>query len=101
MTDFNMFTFNGRVFPGTEPLVVRTGERVRIRLGNLSMDEHPIHLHGYRFQVTGTDGGPVPTSAQWPETTVLVPVGSDARHRVRRRRTRATGRSTATSRTTR
>jgi FtsP/CotA-like multicopper oxidase with cupredoxin domain len=76
MTEFNMFTFNSRVFPGTEPLVVRTGQRVRIRIGNLSMDEHPIHIHGHRFRVTGTDGGPVPKSAQWPETTVLVPVGS-------------------------
>jgi hypothetical protein len=76
MTDFNMFTFNSRVFPGTDPLVVRTGQRVRIRIGNLSMDEHPIHIHGHSFRVTGTDGGPVPKSAQWPETTVLVPVGS-------------------------
>jgi FtsP/CotA-like multicopper oxidase with cupredoxin domain len=76
MTDFNVFTFNSRVFPGTEPLVVRTGQRVRIRIGNLSMDEHPIHIHGHSFRVTGTDGGPVPKSAQWPETTVLVPVGS-------------------------
>ncbi|MBI2923513.1 MAG: copper oxidase [Planctomycetes bacterium] len=76
MTDFNMFTFNSRIFPGTEPLVVRTGQRVRIRLGNLSMDDHPIHLHGHAFRVTGTDGGQVPESARWPETTVLVPVGA-------------------------
>jgi FtsP/CotA-like multicopper oxidase with cupredoxin domain len=76
MTDFNIFTFNSKVFPATETLVVKTGDRVRIRLGNLSMDEHPIHLHGHHFQVTGTDGGRVPTSAQWPESTVLVPVGA-------------------------
>jgi hypothetical protein len=50
---------------------------VRIRLGNLSpMDHHPIHLHGVNFHVTATDGGYVPASAQRPETTVLVPVGS-------------------------
>jgi FtsP/CotA-like multicopper oxidase with cupredoxin domain len=76
MTDFNTFTFNGRAYPGTAPLVVKTGDRVRVRLGNLSMDSHPIHLHGYAFQVTGTDGGRVPPSARWPETTVNVPVGS-------------------------
>jgi FtsP/CotA-like multicopper oxidase with cupredoxin domain len=76
MTDFNLFTFNGRVFPGTEPLVVRTGQRVRIRIGNLSMDDHSIHNHDHTFRVTGTDGGPIPPSAQWPEATVLVPVGS-------------------------
>jgi hypothetical protein len=68
---------NARAFPGTEPLVVKTGERVRIRFGNLSaMDHHPIHLHGHYFKVTATDGGTIPISAQWPETTVLVPVGS-------------------------
>lgn len=76
MTDFNMFTFNSRIYPGTSPLVVRTGQRVRIRVGNLSMDSHPIHLHGFQFAITGTDGGPIAPSAQWPETTVNVPVGS-------------------------
>ncbi|WP_144370281.1 copper oxidase [Myxococcus stipitatus] len=77
MTDFNLLTFNAKAFPGTEPLVVRQGERVRIRMGNLSaMDHHPIHLHGYHFRITETDAGPIPASAQWPETTVLVPVGS-------------------------
>jgi manganese oxidase len=77
MVEFNILTMNARAFPGTEPLVVRTGERVRIRFGNLSaMDHHPIHLHGYQFNVTATDAGEIPASAQWPEITVLVPVGS-------------------------
>ncbi|MBN4050145.1 copper oxidase [Desulfobulbus sp. AH-315-M07] len=76
MSDFNMLTFNGRAYPGTTPLVIKTGERVRIRFGNFSaMDHHPIHLHGYHFKITGTDGEHIPTSAQWPETTVLVSVG--------------------------
>jgi hypothetical protein len=77
MTDFNLLTLNGRVFPGTEHLLAQVGERVRIRLGNLSaMDHHPIHLHGYYFTVTETDGGVIPPAGRWPETTVLVPVGS-------------------------
>jgi len=77
MGDFNLLTFNGKAFPGTAPLLVGTGERVRIRIGNLSpMDHHPIHLHGLSFEVTGTDGGEVPPSARWPETTVLVPTGA-------------------------
>ncbi|MBW1802875.1 MAG: copper oxidase [Deltaproteobacteria bacterium] len=77
MTDFNIITFNGKVFPDTHPLVAQLGDRVRIRFGNLSaMDHHPIHLHGYAFHVVETDGGPVPARARWPETTVLVPVGS-------------------------
>lgn len=77
MNDFNLLTFNSKAFPGTDALVVGRGERVRIRLGNLSaMDHHPIHLHGYYFKVTATDGGEIPQAGQWPETTVLVPTGS-------------------------
>ena len=76
MTDFNLFTFNSRVFPGTAPLVVRLGDRVRIRIANLSMDSHPIHIHGYNFKITGTDGGQISPSAQWPETSVNVPPGT-------------------------
>src|SRR4051795_11878231 len=50
---------------------------MRILLGNLSaMDHHPIHLHGYHFKLTATDGGDVAESAQQPESTVLTPVGS-------------------------
>jgi hypothetical protein len=77
MTDFNVLTFNSKAFPGTAPLVVKTGDRVRIRLGNLGpMDHHPIHLHGYSFHVTGSDGGTIQPSARTPQTTVLVPVGT-------------------------
>ena len=76
MSDFNVLTFNGCSFPITEPLVVKKGEKVRIRLGNLSqMDHHPIHLHGYKFKVTATDGDRIPLAAQMAETTALVAVG--------------------------
>lgn len=76
MTDFNMWTWNSRVFPGIDPLVAGLGDRVRIRVGNLTMTNHPIHLHGHRFHVTATDGGWVPDSAQYPEATTDVPVGA-------------------------
>ncbi|MES1174192.1 MAG: copper oxidase [Myxococcales bacterium] len=77
MMEFNLLTINGKVYPATDPLVVEKGQRVRIRIGNLSaMDHHPIHLHGYRFHITETDGGVIPESARMLETTVLVPVGS-------------------------
>ncbi|MGH9457820.1 MAG: multicopper oxidase family protein [Thermoanaerobaculia bacterium] len=76
MLDFNVFTMNGRVFPGTTPMVVERGDRVRIRLANLSMNSHPIHIHGHKFYVTGTDAGPIAESAWWPENGVNVPVGT-------------------------
>jgi len=76
MLDFNIFTFNAKAFPGTAPMVARLGDRVRIRLVNLgAMNHHPIHLHGYRFRVTETDGGQIPESAQQVESSVLVAVG--------------------------
>ncbi len=77
MNDFNQLVFNGKAYPATAPLVAETGDLIRIRLGNLGpMDHHPIHLHGHTFEVVATDGGVVPPAARWPETTVLVPVGS-------------------------
>ena len=76
MLDFNIFTFNSRAFPGTAPLVVRNGDRVRIRLANVSMTDHPIHIHGHRFWVVETDGGPIPRSAWWPETTLNILPGT-------------------------
>ncbi|MDX2143838.1 MAG: copper oxidase [Rhodospirillaceae bacterium] len=75
MQDFDLWTFNSKVFPAIEFPVARTGERVRIRLANLSMWNHPIHLHGHQFVVTGGDGGRWP-EAQWrSETTEIVGVG--------------------------
>lgn len=57
--DFNYFTVNGKVFPDTSPLRVRYGEIVRIRLGNLSQNAHPMHLHGHEFSVVATDGNAI------------------------------------------
>ncbi|MCD2344727.1 copper oxidase [Ideonella azotifigens] len=75
MLDFNLWTFNSRAFPGIDPLVVRQGDKVRIRVGNLTMTNHPVHLHGHEFEVTGTDGGWVRPQARWPEVTADVAVG--------------------------
>ncbi|MEO6918939.1 MAG: copper oxidase [Collimonas sp.] len=75
MTDFNLWTWNSRAFPGIDPLVVRQHDRVRIRVGNLTMTNHPIHLHGHEFVVTGTDGGWTPPAGRWPEVTTDIAVG--------------------------
>ncbi len=75
MLDFNLWTMNSRVFPGVDPMVARLGDRVRIRVGNLTMTNHPIHLHGHRFEVSCTDGGWVRPEARWPEVSVDVAVG--------------------------
>lgn len=75
MLDFNLFTFNGTLFPKTESLVAKKGDRIRIRLGNISMDNHPIHIHGHEFFITRKGGRRLPNVAQDSVVTVDVPVG--------------------------
>jgi manganese oxidase len=75
MLDFNIWSWNSRVFPGIDSLNVRLNDKVRIRVGNLTMTNHPIHLHGHEFLVTGTDGGPTPKSTRQYEVTEDIAVG--------------------------
>jgi FtsP/CotA-like multicopper oxidase with cupredoxin domain len=75
MVDFDLWTFNSKVYPATAPIVVRQGDRVRLRFGNLSMWNHPIHIHGHRFWVTGSDGDRWPKSAWRHEVTEIIGVG--------------------------
>jgi hypothetical protein len=75
MLDFNLWSWNSRIFPGIDPLVVRHMDKVRIRIGNLTMTNHPIHLHGHEFLITGTDGGPTPKSTRQYEVTADIAVG--------------------------
>ncbi len=72
--EFNWLTFNGKAGPAMTPLLCKVGERVRIRLVNLGMDHHPIHLHGHQFYLTGSEGGRYRTTADEPGNTVLVGV---------------------------
>lgn len=72
--EYNWLTINGKSAPATTPLIVKLGERIRIRLVNMGMDHHPIHIHGNQFYVTGTEGGRIPQSAWYPGNTVIVGV---------------------------
>jgi FtsP/CotA-like multicopper oxidase with cupredoxin domain len=72
--EFNWLTMNGKAGPAISPLLVKLGERVRIRFVNLGMDHHPMHLHGNTFVVTGTEAGRVPETQWFPNNTVLVGV---------------------------
>jgi manganese oxidase len=72
--EFNWLTFNGKSSPASTPLIIRHGDRVRIRIINLGMDHHPVHLHGHQFAITGTEGGRQPKATWGPNNTVLVGV---------------------------
>jgi manganese oxidase len=72
--EFNWLTINGKAGPATTPMIVKQGERIRLRVVNLGMDHHPMHIHGHQFYVTGTEGGRIPETAWFPGNTVLVGV---------------------------
>jgi manganese oxidase len=72
--EYNWLTFNGVSAPAITPMIARLGSRVRLRIVNLGMDHHPIHLHGNQFVQTGTEGGRAPESSWYPMNTVLVGV---------------------------
>lgn len=72
---FNFFTINGKTAPSTSALKIKTGEKVRLRFGNISMMQHPIHLHGHTWKVVATGAGDNPPSTFIKGNTILVPVG--------------------------
>ncbi|MGB7281354.1 MAG: copper oxidase [Candidatus Acidiferrum sp.] len=72
--EYNWLTFNGVSAPAITPMIARLGSRVRLRIINMGMDHHPIHLHGNQFVMTGTEGGRAPESTWFPMNTVLVGV---------------------------
>ncbi|WP_100962066.1 copper oxidase [Bosea sp. FBZP-16] len=75
MLDFNLWCWNSRAFPGIDPFVVAKNDKVRIRFGNLTMTNHPVHMHGYEFKVSCTDGGWVDPAAAWDEVSIDCAVG--------------------------
>ncbi|MBI1742730.1 multicopper oxidase family protein [Candidatus Acetothermia bacterium] len=58
MMNPDVWTINGRTYPNTEPLWVKQGDRVRVKLFNMSMESHPMHLHGHTFRVLSINGQP-------------------------------------------
>lgn len=67
------YTFNGKSFPATEPIVTKLGQTLRIRFMNEGMMIHPMHLHGMHMTVIAKDGWPVP--APWRCDTLNVAPG--------------------------
>ncbi len=56
---YDTYTINGRSFPYTEPLTVKKGEKVLIRIINAGYQEHYMHSHTHKFLVVARDGNPV------------------------------------------
>jgi FtsP/CotA-like multicopper oxidase with cupredoxin domain len=57
---YDVMTINGKAYPATEPLRVKKGERMRLRIINASAEHtHVVRLAGHRLLVTHTDGNPL------------------------------------------
>jgi FtsP/CotA-like multicopper oxidase with cupredoxin domain len=72
MTEFNYFTMNGRPGPKIPAMRAKVGEKVRIRVTNLSMLTHPVHLHGHGFKITDWGDGFLPESQHIRANTINV-----------------------------
>lgn len=75
MSMYNVFSINGKAYPDTEPLKVRKGERVKIRLANMGYMAHKIHIHGQEVTVTDTDGQPVNNPKVFKDQLISVAPG--------------------------
>lgn len=57
--EYNYWTINGKAYPDVPTIQIHTGDRVRLRMINISQDVHPMHLHGHDFRVIAMDGHPL------------------------------------------
>jgi FtsP/CotA-like multicopper oxidase with cupredoxin domain len=57
--NFNFFMINGRSYPMTDELMIKTGENIRVRLIGAGAMPHYMHLHGHDFWHVCQDGSPL------------------------------------------
>jgi VCBS repeat-containing protein len=66
------FVLNGKSFPATSPFVAKRGDWVLIHMANDGAMLHPMHLHGYHFEVVAQDGFPL-ENPYLADTLVVAP----------------------------
>jgi FtsP/CotA-like multicopper oxidase with cupredoxin domain len=70
------YVINGKSFPDTQPIQVRHGQTVHLRLFGVDTAMiHPMHLHGHVLNLVAQDGHPLP-QAQQLDTLSVVPGGT-------------------------
>jgi FtsP/CotA-like multicopper oxidase with cupredoxin domain len=69
------FVLNGKEFPATQPIVAEVGDGVLIHLSNDGAQIHPMHLHGYHFQVVAQDGSALAPGQRYMADTLMVAPG--------------------------
>jgi FtsP/CotA-like multicopper oxidase with cupredoxin domain len=66
------YVLNGKSFPATSPIVAKQGDWVLIHVANDGSMLHPMHLHGYHFEVVAQDGFPL-EQPYMADTLVIAP----------------------------
>ena len=66
------YVLNGKGFPATQPIVAKIGDWVLIHIANDGAMLHPMHLHGYHFEVVAQDGFPL-ANPYMADTLVVAP----------------------------
>lgn len=69
---YDTFMINGKSYPDTDPVEIKEGETLRMRLINAGQLHKSIHLHGHHVLVTHIDGYPL-DNPQWEDTINLAP----------------------------
>ena len=65
-----VWKINGRTYAQTIALTTRSNETGRLRIRNMSMMSHPIHLHGHTFQLNGAG-----SNGARKDTVLIPPMG--------------------------
>jgi FtsP/CotA-like multicopper oxidase with cupredoxin domain len=71
-----LWRINGKSYPQTEEPILTAGQRYRLVMKNLSMDDHPVHLHRHTFEVRQVDRSPELHGLL--KDVLLVPAGTTA-----------------------
>ena len=73
---YDGYAVNGRIYPAIEPLEVKKGDRVKLRLMNVSSATvYYLQLAGHRLTITQTDGNPID-----PVDTDVIRIGMGERY---------------------
>lgn len=75
MSNYDVFTMNGKSGNSIEPLMVKENEKVRIRLINIGYQSHRIHLHGHKFKIAAIDGQEINSPAEIENQLVSIAPG--------------------------
>jgi FtsP/CotA-like multicopper oxidase with cupredoxin domain len=69
------YNLNAKSFPATQPIVAKEGDKVLFHLVNNGALLHPMHLHGFHFEVVAEDGFVLDPEDRYMADTIVVAPG--------------------------